>query len=151
MIGDGNLGLTEVTPGAAAWLAQTNANLQEIDDRNPWVRQGLTGENMDAGSLVAWDEATSLLQLADANGVNGRWRVAGMTLSAAPAGVPVRYQIMGEVEPAVATGGNPGEIIYLSDTPGQATSTDPGSARKVGIQTIGGKFLLYPFGTWTVA
>ena len=111
MIGNGNLQLTELTPGQAAWLAQMNSNLQQIDETNPWQRKVTLAETVGAGIVVAYDTTSGKAGIADPAGANGRNRPIGITLVGGDLDDQVRVQTMGPID--YTHGEVPGTEAYL--------------------------------------
>lgn len=131
MIGNGYLQLTTTNPGSMTWLAQLNANLQAIDESQPWIRRLPAGETIAVNDAVAVDSATGKLFKADSNGTNNRWNMVGLAISAGPLDTQIYFRVTGEM--GFTHGNTPGSLIYLSETAGQITPTAPAGARKVGM------------------
>ena len=148
MLGDGNLQLTEVAPGAQTWLAQLNANLLEIERSQPWILTGAAGEALASNQAVCL-ETSGQIHLADSNAAAPRFNMLGIALNSAAIGVQVRVRMMGMV--TFTHSFTPGALLYLSGTPGALTVTPPTTPRIVGMAFPSNKILIYPMRSWAAA
>lgn len=86
------------------------------------VQDGTAGATITQGQALYLDTATNTLKLADADGATPINTLAGIALTGASSGQPIKYASRA---PAFVLGATvlAGDVIYLSDTPGGLTKT----------------------------
>lgn len=140
MLGSGHLQLTETAPGGMSVIAALNANLQAIDEGNPWARAGMTaGEALVDRDLVRFGADGKLYQ------ADGTGPVVGRVDGGAAADGEVRLIVQGVVPHTHAE--VPGTVAY-EDTVTQGLVTASTGGAKVGVFAPGNTLFLFPMAGW---